>query len=254
MGETKNTIENSTLQGTNTLVGTVMVGGIVGGGFCTIKNSSATADITLTADDIPELGMTGILVGGLEDGSIIGCTVTGGSITVPGGSIGIGGLAASAQAAAEVKNCAVNNVTITVGENCFMIGGLLGYTGTYSPDTPTVINNCTINVTISAPVSAERIGGIVGSGFYSSEYATMASMPGYEFLGAPGAFKITKSSTSGSITGGCTDLVGKIAGYIYDNSTVGGTCIVVLLYNTEYICYTITHGIRCSIQKACNCI
>jgi hypothetical protein len=30
--------------------------------------------------------------------------------------------------------------------------------------------------------------------------------------------------------------------------------IVVLLYNTEYICYTITHGIRCSIQKACNCI
>jgi hypothetical protein len=28
--------------------------------------------------------------------------------------------------------------------------------------------------------------------------------------------------------------------------------IVVLLYKTENICYTITHGIRCGIQKARN--
>jgi hypothetical protein len=223
-GEIKNTIENITLQGTNSITCTTnMAGGIVGGGFCKIKNSRAVASITLTGPG--EVGMAGIIAGGIEDGSIIGCTVTGGSISAPAGSLGIGGLAACAQAA-EVKNCAVGDVTITVGENCFMIGGLLGYAGTYSPDTPTSIDNCTVtNVTISAPTSAERIGGIIGSGFYSSMYAAMVgSMPGYEFLGAPGAFTVTNSTSAGSITGGCTDLVGKIAGYIYDNSTVESTC------------------------------
>jgi hypothetical protein len=225
-GEITNTIENITLQGTNNIICTTnMAGGIVGGGFCEIKNSSAVASITLTGPSEEGVGMAGILVGGLEDGSIIGCTVTGGSITAPGGSMGIGGMAASAQAAAEVKNCAVNNVTITVGENCFMIGGLLGYTGTYAPDAPTSIDNCTVtNVTINAPTSAERIGGIVGSGFYSGMYAAMASTPGYEFVGAPSAFTGANSSASGSITGGCTDLVGKIAGYTYDNSKVENSC------------------------------
>jgi hypothetical protein len=33
-------------------------------------------------------------------------------------------------------------------------------------------------------------------------------------LAAPNAFTVTNSSTSGSITGDCTDLVGKIAGYM----------------------------------------
>jgi hypothetical protein len=223
-GEIKNTIENITLQGTNSITCTTnMAGGIVGGGFCEIKNSRAVASIALTGPG--EVGMAGIIAGGIEDGSIIGCTVTGGSINVPAGSIGIGGLAACAQAAAEVKNCSVSNVTITAGEDCFMIGGLLGYTGTYTPSVPTAINNCTVtNVTISAPTSAERIGGIVGSGFYSSMYATMASMPGYEFLGAPSAFTVANSTSSGSIIGGCTDLVGKIAGYVYDNSTVADNC------------------------------
>jgi hypothetical protein len=49
----------------------------------------------------------------------------------------------------------------------------------------------------------------------------MASMPGYEFLGAPNAFTVTNSATSGSITGS-SDLVGTITGYTYDNSTVSG--------------------------------
>jgi hypothetical protein len=218
-----NTFENITLKGTNSITGTQMVGGIVGGGFGDIKNCNAVAAITLTGES--EVGMAGIIAGGMEDSSFIDCAVTGGSINAVAGSIGIGGLAACAQSAAEVKNCAVSNVTITVGENCFMIGGLLGYAGTYAPANPTEINNCKVtNVTISAPASAERIGGIVGSGFYTSAYAAMASMPGYEFLGAPGAFTVTKSTSSGSITGGCTDLVGKIAGYIYDNSTVENTC------------------------------
>jgi hypothetical protein len=41
---------------------------------------------------------------------------------------------------------------------------------------------------------------------------------------------------------------------IFANEMINNPNIVVLLYNTEYICYTITHGIRCSIQKACNYI
>jgi hypothetical protein len=221
-GASTNAVENIILQGDNAITGSNMVGGIVGGGFCAIKNSGAAADITLTEG--VEVGAAGILAGGMEDGSIIACTVTGGSINALAGSMGIGGLAGCAQSP-EVKDCAVSNVTITAGDNCFMIGGLLGFAGTYSPDTPTSINKCTVaNVTINASASAERIGGIVGSGFYSGMYAAMALMPGYEFLGAPSAFIVTNSTSSGSITGGCTDLVGKIAGYIYDNSTVDGTC------------------------------
>jgi hypothetical protein len=219
-GASANAVENIILQGANSITGANMVGGIVGGGFGAIKNSSAAADITLTEGE--EVGAAGILAGGMEDGSIIGCTVTGGSINALAGSVGIGGLAGCAQSP-EVKDCAVSDVTITARDNCLMIGGLLGFAGTYAPDTPTSINNCTVtNVTITAPAGAERIGGIVGSGFYFSAYAAMASMPGYEFLGAPSAFAVTNSSASGSITGGY--LAGKIAGYIYDNSTVAGTC------------------------------
>jgi hypothetical protein len=216
-GATTNTIENITLQGENNITGEVgMLGGIIGGGSCGIRNCNARADVVLNGDGAQGIG---ILAGGMEDGSIISCTVTGGSITVTGTACySIGALAACAEAP-EVKDCTVKNVIITVGENCFMIGGLLGHAGTCSPDTPTAINNCTVsNVTINTPTSAERIGGIIGSGFYYSVYAS------YPKRGAPNAFTVTNSTSSGSIIGGCIDLVGKIAGYIYDNSTVDGTC------------------------------
>jgi hypothetical protein len=195
-----------------------MVGGIVGGGFCDIKNCIAAADITLSgtmADGSPPSN-AGILAGGMEDGSFINCSVSGGSIKAAAGSNGIGGLASCALGAAKLEGCTVSGVNITVGENCFMIGGLLGYTGTYAPAAPTSINNCmAANVAISAPGSAERIGGIVGGGFYWSVYAAYRPIPS--------AFTVRNSLSSGSITG-CTNLVGTIAGYIYDNSTVDSTC------------------------------
>jgi hypothetical protein len=223
-----NPIENIALQGVNTITGNTMVGGIVGGGFGDIKNCSAAASIFLTGAGN---AMAGVLAGGMEDGSIISCRATG-SITVgAGGSMGVGGLAACGQNAPEITNCMVD-VTITVeAENCIMIGGLLGYAGRYAPDTPTAISGCTVNANIAVPASAERVGGLVGSGFYSGMYASMASMPGYEFLGAPNAFTVTNSLTSGSITGGCTDLVGTITGYIYDNSTVAATCASSMTIN-----------------------
>jgi hypothetical protein len=215
-GASTTAVEDITLRGANTITGTVMAGGIVGGGFCEIKNCRAIANVTLQGEGASNAG---VLAGGMEDGSIIDCTVTGGSITAPAGSNGIGGLASCALGVPEVKDCTVQNVTITVGENCFMIGGLLGHAGTYSPDAPTAINNCKVtNVTINAPTNAERIGGIVGSGFYYSVYAS------YPKRGTPNAFTVSNSTSSGSITGGCTDLVGKIAGYIYDNSTVENSC------------------------------
>jgi hypothetical protein len=213
-----NAVKNITLQGTNNNITCKikMAAGIVGAGNSDIIDCSAIANITLTGDG-SQANFVGILAGGIAYGSIIDCTVTGGSITAPAGSHSIGGLAACAAGASEVKNCTVSDVTITVGENSFMVGGLLGYAGTYAPDTPTSIDNCTVtNVTISAPTSAERIGGIVGSGLYAKAYSV--------YFPEPCAFTVANSSASGSITGGCTDLVGKIAGYTYDNSTVENSC------------------------------
>jgi hypothetical protein len=208
-----NPIENITLQGTNTITGNIMVGGIVGGGFGDIKNCIANADIILTG----LMGTGGVLAGGMEDGSIISCTATG-SVTVESGIIfGMGGLAACALNGAEVTDCTVD-VTITVkSEDCIMIGGLLGYTGTYDPDTPTIISDCIVKADITVPASAERVGGIVGSGFYAAMYA--------EYRPEPSAFIIRDSTSSGTIiTAGGNDLVGTIAGYIYDNSTVEASC------------------------------
>jgi hypothetical protein len=126
---------------------------------------------------------------------------------------GIGGLAACGQNAPEITDCTVD-VTITVGENCVMIGGLIGYANNTDAN-PTIISGCTAKAVITAQASAQRIGGIVGSGFYVPMYAA--------YFPAPGPFVVRNSNTSGSITG-CTDLVGKIAGYIYDNSTVEADC------------------------------
>jgi hypothetical protein len=216
-----NIIEGITLQGTNTITGNNlvngMVGGIVGGGFGDIKNCSANAAIILNGSS----GTGGVLAGAMEDGSFVSCNATGSVTAESGIMIGIGGLAACGQNAQEITNCTVD-VTITVkSENCIMVGGLLGYTGRYAPDAPTAISGCTVRADIIVPAGAQRVGGLVGSGFYSAMYASMASMPGYEFLGAPNAFKITNSASSGSITGS-SDLVGTITGYTYNNSTVSG--------------------------------
>jgi hypothetical protein len=214
-GATTNTIENITLQGENNITGGGLVGGIVGGGFCGIRDCKATANVVLNGDSAQGVG---ILAGGMENSSIISSHASGTVNATGKGSFSIGGLAACGQEAPEITDCTVTNVTITVAENCFMIGGLIGHVGkSFDTSDPTIIDNCTVaNVTISAPSSAERIGGIAGSGFYYSIYS--------EYRPNPNAFIIRNSASSGSITGGCTDLVGKIAGYIYDNSTVESTC------------------------------
>jgi hypothetical protein len=197
-----NPVENITLRGPNTITGSyTMVGGIVGGGFGDIENCSANAAITIAAGGD---GAAGILAGGMEDGSIISCSATG-SVSAGSGNMGIGGLAGCYLNAPEITDCTVD-VTITAGENCAMIGGLIGFAGN-TDENPTIISDCTAKAVISAPASAERIGGIVGSGFYVSAYA--------EYYPKPTAFIVRNSSSSGSITGNCTDLVGTIAGKFY---------------------------------------
>jgi hypothetical protein len=232
-----NLVEHITLQGTNTITGSttggnIMVGGIVGGGFGDIKYCSANADIILTGP----AGTGGVLAGAMEDGSFVSCNAKG-SVTVTGGSgnmVGIGGLAACGQNAREITDCTAD-VTITINstQDCIMIGGLLGYTGRYAPDDPTVISGCTVKADITVPASTERVGGLVGSGFYSAMFAAYASIPGYEFLGAPNRFAVKNCSTSGNITAGGNDLVGTIAGYIYDNSTVEGSCTSTMTINNS---------------------
>jgi hypothetical protein len=193
-----------------------MIGGIVGGGFGDIKNCRANAAITV-AEGVE--GAAGILAGGMEDGSFISCSATG-SVSSENGNMGIGGLAGCDLNAPEIKDCTVD-VTITVGENCVMIGGLIGFSGNTN-ENPTIISGCMAEAVISAPASAERIGGIVGSGFYVPAYAS--------YYPEPTAFIVINSSSSGSITG-CTNLVGTIAGYIYDNSTVEDTCTSTMTIN-----------------------
>jgi hypothetical protein len=214
-GATTNTIENITLRGENNITGGFLVGGIVGGGFCNISNCNATANVVLNGDNAQGIG---ILAGGMENSSIISSRASGTVKVTGNGSYSIGGLAACGQEAPEIRDCTVSSATITVADNCFMIGGLIGHVGkSYDNSDPTIIDNCTVvNVTISAPSSSERIGGIAGSGFYYSAYS--------EYRPNPNAFIIRNSTSSGSITGNCTDLVGKIAGYVYDNSTVEATC------------------------------
>jgi hypothetical protein len=208
-GATANTIENVKLQGTNNITGNFLVGGIVGGGFCNIRNCTAEATVVMNGDNSQGVG---ILAGGMEESSIISCSAKGTVRVTGNGSFSIGGLAACGHNAPEITNCQAD-VTIIVGENCSMIGGLIGHSGN-DTEGRTVISGCTVKAVITAPASAERIGGIVGSGFYKDAYK--------EYRPIPGSFVIRNSSSSGSISGG--KLQGTIAGYTYNNSTVEDTC------------------------------
>lgn len=76
-----------------------------------------------------------------------------------------------------ITNCTAD-VTIESAKGGHAIGGLCGYAGTHSnPDVcletegfstknyPSVIDNCHVNVSISAP-GATHVGGLVGTGLY----------------------------------------------------------------------------------------
>jgi hypothetical protein len=209
-------VENVRLIGDNNIKGAFLVGGIVGGGFCDIIGCEARANITLLGDNA-QAG--GVLAGGMETSDIIDCIATG-SVTAEGtGCVGIGGLAACAFDSKNVLRCR-SDVTITVGERNILIGGLLGYSG--GDSSATLISDCTAEAVINAPDSTERIGGIVGGGFFVQEYR--------EYRPAPGAIRVTNCQTSGEINGGV--IAGAVLGYAYDNSSVTG-CTSTMTVNGD---------------------
>ena len=155
-----------------------MYGGIVGAGMGSmIENCFAQADIVLP-DGTANAGIIG---GGLEMTSVVGCNATG-TVTAGSGCYGLGGVSGCGFAAEQFTDCTAENVTITAGDSCFWIGGITGYAGGYADEQygmpVTVFTNCAArNVTVNAGENAEGVGDIVGSGFYNEEVAAANGAP-----------------------------------------------------------------------------
>ena len=155
-----------------------MYGGIVGAGMGSmVENCAAQADIVLP-DGTANAGIVG---GGLEMTSVVGCAATG-TVTAGNHCYGLGGVSGCGFAAEQFTDCTAENVTITAGDNCFWIGGVTGYAGGY-PDAQygmpvTVFTNCAAkNVTVSAGENADGIGDIVGACFYNEQVAQAMGAP-----------------------------------------------------------------------------
>ena len=102
-----------------------MYGGIVGAGMGSmIENCAAQADIVIP-DGTANAGIVG---GGLEMTSVVGCRATG-TVTAGNDCYGLGGVSGCGFAAEQFTDCTAENVTITAGDNCFWIGGVTGYAG-----------------------------------------------------------------------------------------------------------------------------
>jgi hypothetical protein len=191
-----------------------MVGGIVGGGFCDIIDCDAQANVKMVVVSGQLSQCVGVLVGGMEDCDITGSSARG-SVTVEGNYIaGIGGLAGCAMESQNVRNCESDVVMTIAGENNMLIGGLLGYSGISEAGKQTLISDCTASAVINSPNNAERIGGIVGGGFFMRAYTS--------YFPIPSAIRVTNCKTSGEINGG--NIAGTIIGYAYSNSSVDASC------------------------------
>ena len=151
-----------------------MYGGIVGAGMNSrIEQCNAQADITIP-DGTANAGIVG---GGLELTSVVGCTATG-TVTAGSNCFGLGGISGCGFGAEEFTNNTAENVTVTAGSNCHWIGGITGYAGGFENAAfgvpVTAFTRCnTRNVTIAAGENADGIGEIVGAGFYSEQAAAM---------------------------------------------------------------------------------
>jgi hypothetical protein len=217
-------LENITLKGTNTIKGSQGVGGIVGVNFGSISNCAATADIVILADPAYPSQSSyngnsgGILLGGMEGGSIENCIAKGGSVTATAvdDCWGLGGLAGNIYNGPSVINCRAESITITTsGNNISRVGGLVGFTGTYEGD-PTSVSGCSVtNVTINVPNTTTQVGGLIGGNWVNTDN------PQEDHL--PTRYNISNCTVNGcTITGG-TVSVGSIAGYAYNPTVENST-------------------------------
>ena len=155
-----------------------MYGGIVGAGMGSmIENCSAQAEIALP-DGTANAGIVG---GGLEMTSVVGCTATG-TVTAGSNCYGLGGVSGCGFAAEQFTDCVAENVTITAGDNCYWIGGITGYAGGFADESlgmpVTVFKNCAVkNVSVATGENADGVGDIVGAGFYNEEVAAANGAP-----------------------------------------------------------------------------
>ena len=155
-----------------------MYGGIVGAGMGSmIEDCSAQADIVIP-DGTANAGIVG---GGLEMTSVVGCTATG-TVTAGNNCYGLGGVSGCGFAAEQFADNVAENVTITAGDNCFWIGGITGYAGGFDDESlgmpVTVFKNCAVrNVSVATGENADGVGDIVGAGFYNEEVAAANGAP-----------------------------------------------------------------------------
>lgn len=210
-----------------TITGNNCTGGLIGGNSSNVTNCTAT-DVTvivigdndfsdgLVQNDIAECG--GLLIGGGFGGTIDNCTASG-TVKASGNEpVGLGGIAGCLEMMDSITNCSAT-VTIESEKGGHAIGGLCGYAGTHSdPDVvletegfstssyPSVVDNCTVDVTINV-AGGTHVGGLIGTGLY--------------YYGEETAFAITNCTVTGEINGAQTPgaIAGRAEGSTIESST-----------------------------------
>ena len=213
-------LKNVHMVGKNKVLGFTNVGGLVGGVNSSryLKNCSATCDITLTGTttSLKSVMAAGVLCGGGEGTSFENCKVSNSSVNAIGTGVdSIGSVSGCAFDAKYFKNCSAENVTINV-KDASLVGGLVGMAGNMEGcdknAARTQITGCSVkNVTINCEDGAERIGMILGGGYFRQAWRT-----GEEAYPEPGAFVIRNCTANGAVNGG--KWVGAVAGFQSRNS------------------------------------
>ena len=171
-----------------------MYGGIVGAGMgSVIAGCSAQADIVLP-DNTANAGIVG---GGLEMTSVIGCTASG-TVSAGNNCYGLGGVSGCGFGAEEFTGNTADGVTITAGDNCFWIGGITGYAGGFEAEEAgipvTAVSGCAAKgVAIVTGENAEGVSAIVGAGFFNEAAAQAMGAP----FDQPTVFNLTDCTAEG---------------------------------------------------------
>ena len=159
-------------------MGEGMFAAVVGAGMDgVISGCSVEATVTIP-DDYANAGLVG---GGLEGTSVVGCTATG-TLTAGNNCYGLGGISGCGFGSPEFTNALSKDVTITAGEGAYWIGAITGYAGGYEDESlgaaVTKFSGCKAeNVSFELGEGSEEAGEVVGGGFYHEEYGAPYDVP-----------------------------------------------------------------------------
>ena len=212
-------IDDVDLSGENSrIAAATMVGGLIGAiSGKLIKNCDGAAIVALTGSNDIFAQCAGVLIAGDEGTDVENCHATGGTVTASGeiandtGVNDLGGLAGCVMSTDHLTDSSDEDVAIRANEGAMLIGGLTGFSGS-AESGAAIIQNCTAkNIVITAPASAERIGGITGGGFYVAQCA--------QYYPAPLSVEILQCTAENvTVYGG--RVTGTIAGYLSEDSVV----------------------------------